>query len=65
MTPPDDIPGKTAAPESVKPGSGSAKSGSAKPDGTPPAAPPRVVGPESEDRGGPEAPGDSLDDRQP
>jgi hypothetical protein len=60
MTPPDDILGKTSATESAKPGSGSAKPGKA-----PPADAPRVVGPESEDRGGPEVPADSLDDRQP
>jgi len=61
MTPPDDILGKTGAAESAGPGS--AKPGNAKSDGAPAAGKPRTVGPESEDRCGPEAPDDSLDDR--
>jgi hypothetical protein len=60
MTPPDDILGKTSATESARPGSGTTK-----PDKAAAATPPRTIGPESEDRGGPEAPADSLDDRQP
>ncbi|MFL5257932.1 MAG: hypothetical protein ACJ8AI_34640 [Rhodopila sp.] len=60
MSPPDDILGETSATESAKPGTGGAK-----PDKTPAVAPPRVIGPESEDRGGPEAPADSLDDGSP
>jgi len=36
-----------------------------KPDKVPPVRPPRTVGPESEDRGGPEAPAEGLDNRPP
>lgn len=57
MGPPDDIPGEAAASESANPGAAPAQPSSARP--------PRTVGPESEDRGGPEAPPDSLDDKPP
>jgi hypothetical protein len=53
MSPPDDIPGETPS------------SQIGQPDKVPAVKPTRSVGPESEDRGGPEAPDDSLDEKRP
>jgi hypothetical protein len=55
----DDIRDETPASETCGPRSAGSASG------VPPEAGPRAVGPESETRGGPEAPGTTLDDTRP